>query len=184
MSFDLSNYVDVKTRIELFWAKYPDGSIQTEFMGLVPGRDDMFYCITKVFRHPEDTSPISGMAAELINGKTTFTRNSELMNCESSSVGRALGMLGIGIKTGLASRDEVLLSEARNKGADSEKPAEPLDPWAVIDEPAGIQESPDGLLKFCEHGEMNVRSGISQKTGKPYKAYNCKRGICETQWRN
>lgn len=187
MSYDLKDYVDVAERVRQFWAKYPDGSIQTEFMGLLPGRDDMFYAVTKVYRNPEDTSPVSGMAAELTNGKTGFTRNSELMNLETSAVGRALGMLGIGIKKSLASRDEVSLSEARNKGADYDRPATPIDPWAAIDEPAEIREvteSPDGISKFCEHGKMNYNAGISSKTGKPYQAWNCKVRKCDTVWAN
>lgn len=184
MSYDLKDYVDVAERVRQFWDKYPDGSIQTEFMGLLPGRDDMFYAVTKVYRNPEDTSPVSGMAAELTNGKTGFTRNSELMNLETSAVGRALGMLGIGIKKSLASRDEVSLSEARNKGADYDQPATPIDPWALIDEPSEIRESPDGLSKFCDHGEMNVRTGNRKDNGKPFTAYNCRQGVCKTQWVN
>lgn len=187
MSFDLSDYVDVAERVRLFWKSFPEGSIQTDFMGLLPGRDDMFYAVTKVYRNPGDTSPVTGMAAELIQGKTSFTRNSELMNLETSSVGRALGMLGIGIKKSLASRDEVSLSEARNKGADYDRPATPpVDPWAVIDEPEAIKTNAEyGGIKteprFCDHGEMWRHKG-HDKNGKAYVAHNCTAKVCETQW--
>ena len=33
MAFDLSNYVDVKTRIKMFYERFPEGSLQFEFKG-------------------------------------------------------------------------------------------------------------------------------------------------------
>ena len=42
-----------------------------------------------------------------------------------------------------------------------------LDPWDV----AYVQ--PDPEVPLCLHGEMNRRSGISKKTGKPYAGYFC-----------
>lgn len=181
MSFDLSDYVDVRQRVELFWQSHPTGSIQFEFQGLLPGREDMFWGIARVWRTPEDTSPITGVAAELINGKTSFTRNSELMNLETSAIGRALGMLGIGIKKSLASRDEVSLSEARNKGANQGQPATPeSDPWAEPIKPAK-PETDNSSIRFCDHGEMNRYTDFD-KNGKKYTAHNCKLRQCETQW--
>lgn len=178
MSFDLSDYVDVKTRVAEFVKLHPAGSIQFEFKGLMPGRDDMIWGIATVWRNPDDPRPTTGIAAELLNGKTSFTRNSELMNLESSAVGRALGMLGIGIKKSLASRDEVQLTEARNKGASSDS-SEP-DPWAEPIKPAK-PETDNSSIRFCDHGEMNRYTDFD-KNGKKYTAHNCKLRQCETQW--
>lgn len=38
--------------------------------------------------------------------------------------------------------------------------------------PQAAQEAPGGEKRFCSHGEMNFRSGVS-KAGKPYQAYFC-----------
>ena len=38
--------------------------------------------------------------------------------------------------------------------------------------PQGAQEAPGGEKRFCEHGEMVFKSGIS-KAGKPYKLFSC-----------
>ena len=183
MSFELKDYVDVRQRVELFVQQWPTGSIQFDFKGLMPGRDDMIWGIATVWRTPDEVHPTTGVAAELINGKTGFTRNSELMNLETSAIGRALGMLGIGIKKSLASRDEVSLSEARNKGANPDQPGMPIDPWAAIDEPVEIRDVESGniTMKFCDHGEMNRYNGID-KNGKKYTAHNCRQKVCETQW--
>ena len=52
MSYDISDYVDVKTRIELFYAKYPEGSIQFEFMGVMAGNPDYIWGVAKAYRSP------------------------------------------------------------------------------------------------------------------------------------
>jgi hypothetical protein len=40
-------------------------------------------------------------------GTTSFTRDSEMMNCSTSAVGRACGLLNLGIGKSIASRNEV-----------------------------------------------------------------------------
>jgi hypothetical protein len=35
------------------------------------------------------------------------------------------------------------------------------------------QEAPGGQKKYCDHGEMKFLSGISKKTGQPYKMFVC-----------
>jgi hypothetical protein len=37
MSYDISDYVDVKTRIELLYKKFENASIQFEFKGVMDG---------------------------------------------------------------------------------------------------------------------------------------------------
>ena len=111
--YDLKDYIDVRQRLELFYAKHPDGSIQFEFMGVLEANPEYFYGIAYAYRTPGDERPGKGYAQELIQGKTSFTRGSELMNLETSAVGRAIGMLGIGISQGVATMDEVVAAQAR-----------------------------------------------------------------------
>ena len=47
------------------------------------------------------------------------------------------------------------------------------------------QSAPNGETRQCAHGEMTFRSGVSQKTGKPWKAFFCpapKGQQCDAQW--
>ena len=48
-------------------------------------------------------------------GSTYINKTSYIENCETSAVGRALGMLGIGIDVSIASADE-MINEVNNQG--------------------------------------------------------------------
>ncbi|AGS82733.1 hypothetical protein ANNAL29_52 [Mycobacterium phage AnnaL29] len=39
--------------------------------------------------------------------------------------------------------------------------------------PQAAQEAPNGEKRFCAHGEMQFKSGVSKKTGNPYKMFVC-----------
>jgi hypothetical protein len=113
MSYDLADYVDVKTRIELFYEKYPDGSIQFEFMGLMGVNSEYIWGIARAYRNPDDPRPFTGTCSELAQGKTPFTRGSELANLETSAIGRAIGSAGLGLGKSMASKQEVSAAQAR-----------------------------------------------------------------------
>jgi hypothetical protein len=49
-------------------------------------------------------------------GSSFINKTSYIENCETSAVGRALGMYGIGIDTSLASADEVANAVTQQKG--------------------------------------------------------------------
>ncbi len=101
--YNIDDYVTVNTRIEKFYEKYPDGSIQTELINLQDGM-----CIYKAYayRDREDTKPSTGHAYEK-EGSSYINKTSYIENCETSAVGRALAMLGFEIKKSIASREEV-----------------------------------------------------------------------------
>ncbi|AHG24271.1 ribonucleoside reductase class II [Mycobacterium phage Benvolio] len=39
--------------------------------------------------------------------------------------------------------------------------------------PQAAQEAPNGEKRYCSHGEMQFKSGVSKKTGNPYKMFVC-----------
>lgn len=106
-NFDMSNYIDVKTKIQMFCTLFPEGSLQFEFKGTCPHNPDMIWGIAYAYREPNDPRPGMGTAQELGVGKTSFTRGSELQNLESSCWGRAISALGIGLEKGIATLEEV-----------------------------------------------------------------------------
>lgn len=107
------DYIEVSVRIQEFYDKYPNGSLQGEWD--YTNRDGEQWLVYKAyaFRTPDDPRPGIGFAWEPIPGRTQFTRGSELMNGETSAWGRALAALGIAVRHGIASANEVRAAEAR-----------------------------------------------------------------------
>ena len=96
------NYAEVNQRIKVFRMLYPTGSIETNLESLIDG-----VCIIKA-TVKDDNGKILGTGYAYENeGSTFINKTSYIENCETSAVGRALGMCGIGIDTSVASYEEV-----------------------------------------------------------------------------
>lgn len=102
------DYVEVNQRIKAFRMLYPTGTIQTEMISNENG-----VCVFKaiVGYYNDDTSILhvlgTGTAYEKENS-TFINKTSYIENCETSAVGRALGMCGLGIDKSIASAEEVI----------------------------------------------------------------------------
>lgn len=94
-------YIEVNERIKYFRANYPDGRIITDIISIKDG-----VCIFKADIFIGDNLVATGHAYEK-EGSTFINKTSYIENCETSAVGRALGILGIGIDTSIASAEEV-----------------------------------------------------------------------------
>ena len=183
MAFDISNYVTVAERVAMFYEKYPEGSIQFEFMGVMDGDPLKMWGVARAYRTPDDPLPGIGTASELINGKSPYTNGSQLQNLETACWGRACASLNIGTSKGLSTKEEIMGSRERQapgpakpKEVVQEPPSEAMesDPWLSV--PAmdeSINYEFTDYVPNCLHGPMNRRSGISKKTGKPYAGYFC-----------
>jgi hypothetical protein len=138
--FDASDYVDVAERIRMFSAKFPEGSLQSEVKIVEGGALAKAYA----YRNPDDQRPGIGHAFEPIPGKTPFTRDSEVMNAETSAWGRAIVALGFETKK-IVSADEVRNrtdSTRTEHGADGrvDEAAQPPSPSPAAP-PASSQEA-------------------------------------------
>ncbi len=102
------DYIEVNQRIKAFRMLHPNGSIQTEIISLEGG-----VCIIQTKVYDENGKLLgTGLAYEK-EGSTFINKTSYIENCETSSVGRALGMLGIGINASMASYEEVANAQAQ-----------------------------------------------------------------------
>lgn len=121
------DYAEVNQRIKAFRMVYPDGYIETEMIGNENG-----VCVFKAecgytYKGADkDGYPFIkrvtlgvGHAYEK-EGSTFINKTSYIENCETSAVGRALGMAGFGIDTSVASADE-LQNAIANQGDKSKK---------------------------------------------------------------
>lgn len=99
------NYAEVNQRIKAFRMLYPEGFIRTNIISNENG-----VCIfrAEVGYYFEDKEVILGVGtAYEKEGSTFINKTSYIENCETSAVGRALGMVGIGIDASVASAEEV-----------------------------------------------------------------------------
>ena len=96
------NYVEVNERIKYFRENYKGWSLTTEFVELKENS-----CTLKGVIKDENDRVIAEGSAQEIKGSSHINKTSFLENCETSAWGRALGNLGIGIDTSIASAFEV-----------------------------------------------------------------------------
>lgn len=100
------NYAEVNQRIKAFRMVYPTGTIETQLVSNENG-----ICIFKAivgFIDENNNLVILGTGnAYEKEGSSFINKTSYIENCETSAVGRALGMAGFGIDVSIASAEEV-----------------------------------------------------------------------------
>jgi len=100
------DYVPVAERLERFYERYPEGRITTS---IVQHDLDTGFVLMRaeVYRTPDDAQPAATGHAFEVRGESYVNKTSYVENAETSSVGRALAMLGFEVKRGIASREEL-----------------------------------------------------------------------------
>ena len=99
-------YAEVNQRIKAFRMVYPTGFITTEILknedGLVQVKATVGYRTES-----NELQILSTGTAQEKENSSFINKTSYIENCETSAVGRALGMAGFGIDTSVASAEEV-----------------------------------------------------------------------------
>lgn len=96
------SYIEVNQRIKAYRMVYPSGTIRTKIESLENG-----ICIFKA-EVTDNSGELIGTGHAYEKENSTFiNKTSYIENCETSAVGRALGMAGFGIDTSVASAEEV-----------------------------------------------------------------------------
>lgn len=126
---DLRDYIEVKDRIKAFHMQYPDGSLDSEWGTVEIAGETLIIVRAWAYRTPDDQRPGRGTASEPFPGKTPYTKDSELMNAETSAWGRALAALGFEVNRAVTSREEVEARQGKPTGPgapiEDRKPTEP-----------------------------------------------------------
>lgn len=125
------DYVTVAERILFFNETYPEGSITTELLS--KPEDDRIVVRATVHvpvpvAPPQATGVVTGAIGFYRGQERTFTghaqekvgdgyinKTSALENAETSAVGRALAMMGIGVIESIASVDEITKAKNRER---------------------------------------------------------------------
>jgi hypothetical protein len=111
-------YVEVNERIKFFRQEdqYKDWTIMSEFTVL-----DSEQCVCKTTIADATGRVIATGHAHEVQGASNINKTSYVENCETSAIGRALAMLGIGIDTSIASANEVQDAIAKQESSDVQK---------------------------------------------------------------
>lgn len=114
MGFDLKDYVDVATRLRLAHERWPELRVEEQLPEVVNVGQRVFIQSTvTVWRTPDDPRPTSATVWEPWPGQSSFTKDSEVMVGNTSALGRALAYMGLEVRKGIASRDEVAARQDR-----------------------------------------------------------------------
>ena len=164
------DYVPVAERLERFYERYPDGRITT---AIVQHDLDTGFVLMRaeVYRTPDDAQPAATGHAFEVRGESYVNKTSYIENAETSSVGRALAMLGFEVKRGIASREELQKTarmqpaappaERSTKGQTAAPPAPP-----AADEPDESADLDREILEAAGslgYDAAKVRKWVNQK---------------------
>ena len=113
MSYDLGDYIEVADRVRDWYQLHPEGALRcvdSHFVRNAAGEIVGYFYRAAAYRNATDDHPAGeGEAFEPIPGKTSFTRDSEVQNCETSAWGRAI------VAAGLPSKKIASANEVRNR---------------------------------------------------------------------
>ena len=148
-------YVQVNERIMYFREHYPTGNIITEIVSIADG-----VCIMKVLITVDNIVRATGHAYEK-EDSSFINKTSYIENCETSAVGRALGLFGIGIDVSIATAEEVTNAIENQKPTKATKPTtDQMDKLVKLAETKNI--SYEDLHKYCttkfKIGFSNIKS--------------------------
>lgn len=164
-------YAEVNERIKAFRMVYPDGFIATEML-----QNENGVCIFRAevgYQADNGDGNILGVGtAYEKEGSSFINKTSYIENCETSAVGRALGMAGFGIDTSVASYEEVQTAienqKEKPKIEKSEKVMCPKCGIQILNTPvkSGKVLSPDevmekwGMCDRCFKEEMKIKKQL------------------------
>ena len=152
------DYVPVAERLERFYERFPDGRVITHIIehnmetGFVLMR-------AEVYRNADDAQPAATGHAFEVRSEGYVQKTSYIEVCETSSVGRALALLGFEVKRGIASREEIEKPMRMAAGRTTQGAAEPSPEEQAARLDAEILQSAAAL----GYDEAKVRKWVNQK---------------------
>lgn len=153
-------YAAVNGRINAFRRLYPQGFISTEILSMDAGVVVM-KATCGYYENGQSVILGTGMAYER-EGSSNINKTSYIENCETSAVGRALGMAGIGVTTAVASSEEV--QNAILQQEELENDVDPQKRVALIDEINAMMSNYSQDEKRTLFAQALQEAGLPKKT--------------------
>jgi len=139
-------YVEVNERIKFFRQEdeYKNWTISTEFTAL-----DSEMCVCRAIIADLNQLVVASGHAHEDRSSSHINKTSYVENCETSAIGRALAMMGIGIDTSIASANEV--TEAIAKQVDKPNGTLSSKPAAKKKTKAKVEKDPELMSKAISY---------------------------------
>lgn len=169
MGIDLSDYVTVPERVSAFYKAHPDGRIvSTPPKVITIGNSTFIEVHTAVYLTPDDPTPSTASAWEPFPGRTPYTKESEMMNAETSAVGRALAAAGIMVSRSLASANEVAARQPAKSGKPTSKSSEALQrPVEALADPLVVDSIVGRLSALRDDIRKEAKEAFVGHFGRP-----------------
>jgi hypothetical protein len=158
-NFNLDNYVPVNERLEKFYKDFPTGRVVTE---MIQHDMDTGFVLFRaaVYRGLEDAEPSATGHAFERQGEGYVNKTSYIENCETSSVGRALALLGYEITKGIASREE--MAKVQRQSTPQQQPAQRPQPSASGSTGNKLSEGQaKAIFAICKSKNIEEKSFLS-----------------------
>lgn len=172
MAFDMKDYVTVPERVAEFYRQHPEGRICSSAPEVVTIGNATFIAVTtEVYRTPDDPRPCVGSAWEPFPGRTPYTKEAEMMNAETSAIGRALAAAGIMVHRSLASANEVAARQdapaaKSGKGA-SRPPKASTSPATALAAPTVVDAIKERLGALRDEIRPMAKRAFLEEFGSP-----------------
>lgn len=157
------DYAEVNQRVKAFRMVYPEGSIKTEIISLENG-----VCLMRAFCADEAGNVLGVGHAYEKEGSSFINQTSYIENCETSAVGRALGMAGFGIDTSICSAEElqnaVLNQQKKPSKPKAEKQLAPEMEGTIADDPAAVKKI-GALIREAIELDPTFKDGLKNMFG-------------------
>jgi hypothetical protein len=154
-------YVEVNERIRHFRTaeEYKGWTLESDIIS----NENSVVTFKAIVKDSNDRIVAVGHAQEK-EGSTFINKTSHIENCETSAWGRALGNLGIGVDTSIASKEEVENAIANQKETPKQQPTKK--PYYKQDVPATNEEMVSEGMKI---GLANVMGSLNKDENKEFK---------------
>lgn len=156
------NYAMVPERVTAFRKLFPDGFIKTEIVS----NDGTTVLMQAVVGYYDNGVPVilaSGLAQE-VKGRGMVNGTSHIENCETSAVGRALGMMGLGINGGgICSAEELANAVTAQKQMVEEVRNAPFPSGGPVERKSKVPDDPVQAYLKKTMADMQKALGITSQ---------------------
>ena len=141
-------YAEVSQRIKAFRMCFPEGFIRTQ---IISNENGVCLMRAEVGYYAENGEVVLGTGtASESQSSGPINKFSHIENCETSAVGRALGMAGFGVDVAVASAEEVANAEAQKDAAIVAQSQEDAEKMKITDVMA------EALLKRIKDDKVDI----------------------------